>query len=108
VRADETDFRVRLLRLDRLGDLAIVFQRRRGGVDDDVIKILCDGEAFFQINVVRRAIQQFGIRHERGRLREPGRIPIAGDFAARLITRARAAVKTVERRRKERNKVLLI
>ena len=46
VRADEADFRVGLLRLDGLGHLAIVFQRRRGGVDDDVIEILRDGEAF--------------------------------------------------------------
>src|SRR6266550_4131152 len=47
----------------------------------------CDGEAFFQINTVRRAVEQFGIRRERGGLREPRRIPIAGDFAPRLITR---------------------
>ncbi len=58
VRADETDFRVRLLRLDGFGDLAIVFQRRRGGVDDDVVEILRDGEALGQVNVVRRAVEQ--------------------------------------------------
>ena len=34
--------------------------------------------------------------HERGGLREPGRIPEAGDFAPRLVTRAGAAVKAVE------------
>jgi len=101
VRADKTDLRVGLLRLDGFGHFAIVFQRRRGRIDDDVIEILRDGEAFFQINVVRRAIQKFGIRHERGGLREPRRIPIAGDFAARLITRTRAAVKPIKRRRRE-------
>ena len=34
--------------------------------------------------------------HERGGLREPGGIPIARDFAPRLIARAGAAVKAVE------------
>ena len=99
MRTDETDLRVRLLRLDGLGHLAVVFQRRRGGVDDDVIEILRDGEGFRHADVVRRAVEQLGVWHERGGLREPGRIPIAGDFAPRLIPRARAAVETVERRR---------
>src|SRR5450432_593808 len=98
VSVDKTDFRVGLLRFDRLGHLAIVFQRRRGGVDDDVIEIFRDGETLGEVNVVRRAVEQFGIRRERGGLREPRRIPIAGDFAPRLITRACAAVKTVVRR----------
>ena len=39
------------------------------------------------------------IGRERRGLREPGRIPIAGDFAPRLVTRAGAAVKAVKLRR---------
>ncbi len=35
--ADETDFDFGVLLLDRFGDFAIVLQRRRRGVDDDVI-----------------------------------------------------------------------
>ena len=41
MRADETDLRFGPVLFDRFGDFAIVFQRRRGGVDDDVIVILC-------------------------------------------------------------------
>ena len=99
MRADEADFRVGLLRLDGLGDLAIIFQRRRGGVDDDVIEIYRDGETFREVNIVRRAVEQPGIWRERGWLREPRRIPIAGHFAPRLIPRAGAAVKAVKARR---------
>ena len=99
VRADEADFRVRLLRLDRLGHLAIVFQRRRARVDDDVIKFLGDGQAFVLLDVVRRAVEQFAAGHERGGLREPGRIPIAGDFTLRLVARTGAAVIAVKTRR---------
>ena len=59
-----------------------------------MIKILRDAQAFFDADIVRRAVQQARIRRERGGLREPGRIPITGDLAPRLITRARAAIKT--------------
>ena len=101
MRADKTDLGVGLLRLDGFGNLAIVFQRRRAGVDDDVVEIFRDGEAFGHVNVVRRTIKEFGIGRERGGLREPGGIPIAGDFAPRLVTRAGAAVKAVETRGRE-------
>src|SRR5277367_1792255 len=96
MRADETDFRVGLLRFNRLGHLAIVAQRRRAGVDDDVIVFLRDAQAFVLLDAVRRTVEQFAARHERGGLREPGRIPIAGDFALRLVARTSAAVITVK------------
>src|SRR5690349_4287285 len=48
--------------------------------------------------MVRRAIEQQGIRRERGWLRQPRGIPIAGDLAPRLVTRAGAAVKTIKAR----------
>jgi len=98
VRADEADLGAGLLLLDGLGHLAIVLQRRRGGVDDDVVVILGDGQALRHTDVQRGAVQQARIGRERGGLRQPSGIPIAGDFAARLITRARAAVKTVKTR----------
>ena len=69
--------------------------------------ILRDAQGFLHADVVRRAIQQLGLRHQRGRLGQPGGIPKAGDLAPRLIPRARAAVKTVKGRG-TRNKVLLI
>ena len=99
VRPDKTDFRVRLLLFDGLGHPAIVLQRRRAGVDDDVVEVLGHAEAFLLADVVRRAIEQFGTRRERGRLRQPGGIPVAGDFAHGLVARPGAAVKTVKTRR---------
>jgi hypothetical protein len=80
--ADESNFRARLLILDGFGHLAIVLQRRRGGVDDDVIVILRDLEALLDTDVVRRAIEQFCAGDERSGLREPGGIPIARDLAS--------------------------
>ena len=71
VRADEADFGARLLRLDGLGHFAVVFQRRRGGVDDDVVEIFGDGEAFREVNAVRRAVEQARIGRERGGLGQP-------------------------------------
>ena len=84
--------------LDGFGHLAIVLQRRRAGVDDDVIKVLCDGEALGDINVVRWAIEEARVGREGGGLREPGRKPIASDFAPRLIARPRSAIEAVETR----------
>ena len=67
MRADETDFGVRPLRLDGLGHFAIVLQRRRGGVDDDVVEILRNGEAFREINIMGRAVQQPRWDYKQGR-----------------------------------------
>src|SRR5439155_23625033 len=99
VGADEADLCIRTVLLDGLGNFAVVLQRRRAGVNDDVVVTFRLVEALFDVDVVRRAVEQFGVRHERGRLREPGGIPEAGDFAPRLVTGAGAAVETVEGRR---------
>ena len=61
-----------------------------------MIKILRDGKALGDVHIVRRTIEQARIGRERGGLREPGGIPIAGDFAPRLITRTGTAVETVK------------
>jgi len=71
-------------------------------VDDDVVKVFGDAETFRQADRVRRAVEQPGVGHERGGLREPRGIPVAGDFAPVLVTRAGAAVEAfVCRRGKE-------
>ena len=56
--ADEADDGLGPVPLDGFSDLAIVLQRRRAGMDDDVVVIpgLC--EAPLDINVERRAVQQ--------------------------------------------------
>ena len=102
VRADKTDFRFGPILFDGFGDFAVVFQRGRGGVDDDMVVSPGFFETFFDVNVVRRAIHQFRPGHQSGGLGEPGGIPKAGHFAPGLITRARPAVEAVERGRTEK------
>ena len=104
VRADETDLRIRTLRLDGLGDLAVILQRGRAGVDDDVIVVLRDVEAFILADVVRRTIEELRAGDQGGGLREPGRIPIRSNFAPRLVARTGTTIKAIERgRRKEQS-----
>jgi len=63
VRADKADLGRGSLGLDGLGHLAIVFQRRRGGVDDDVIEFLGNGERFHHADVVcgQSSSREFGV-----------------------------------------------
>src|SRR6266436_3633237 len=94
--ADETDFGFGAVLFNGLGDLAIVFERWSRSMDDDVVV----GPGFFQalldIDVVRRAIHQFRIRHQGGGLGQPGGIPKAGYFASRLITGSGTSVETIK------------
>jgi len=50
-------------------------------------------------DLMRRRVDQFGIRHHGRELREPGRIPVRFDFPLRLVARAGASVETLERGR---------
>ena len=101
VRADKPDGRGRVLLFDRLGHFAIVPQRRGGSVDDDVLEPARDFQTLLDSDVVGRAIEQLAIRHQGGRLGQPGRVPIGGDLAPGLIARAGAAVKPIETRWRE-------
>ena len=101
MRADKTDLCRWPLGFDRLGHFAVVFHRRRGGIDDDVVEIFRNAEAFLDTDVMRRAIKELCARHQRGRLRQPSRVPKAGDFAAGLVAGPGAAIKAVETRRGE-------
>ena len=96
MRADETNFGARFLRLMASATLQSFFN---DGVEVLMMtwsKSFAMRRHFLHADIVRRAVEQAGIRRERGGLREPGGIPIAGDFAPRLITRTRAAVKPVK------------
>ena len=96
MRAEEADDSLGPVLLDGLGDLAIVLQRRGAGINDDVVVTFGLLKAPFDVDVVRRAVHQLRVRHQRRRLRQPSRIPEAGDFAPRLVTRARAAIEAVK------------
>src|SRR3954468_9835935 len=96
MRADETNGRVRLLGFDGLGHFGVVLQRRRRGVNDDVIVALRLGETCLDVDIVRRAIHQLAIGNERSGLREPGRVPEGADFALGLVTSASATVESVK------------
>jgi hypothetical protein len=65
-------------------------------VHDDEIVVTGLGEDILDRGAVGGRIDQFAARHERGRLREPGRIPERADFALRLVACARSAVEAVE------------
>src|SRR3954451_642516 len=100
--ADEADDRVRTILFYRFSDLAIVFERGRRCVNDDVIVILRFLQALLDLDVMRRAIHQPGARHERRWLGKPRGIPIAGDLTPRLVARTGAAIKTIEARRTQK------
>jgi hypothetical protein len=64
----------------------------------DEVAIRRFGRDVLECEPVGGRIDEFGVGKERGRLREPGRVPEGLDLAARLIARACSAVETVERR----------
>src|SRR5689334_10195671 len=96
--ADKTDGGVRALGFNSLSDFAVVLQRRRGGMDDDVIVVFGLGKTGLDVDIVGRAIHQLAVWNERGGLREPGWIPKGADLALGLVTGASAAVKTIKGR----------
>ena len=65
-------------------------------MNDYVVVSLGFFQALLDIDVVRRAIHQFRIRHQRRGLGQPGGIPKAGYFASRLITGSGASVETIK------------
>src|SRR5258706_3039129 len=94
--ADEADFGFRPVLFDGFRDFAIVFERRRRGVDDDVIVTFGLIEAFFDINPVRWAVHELRVGNQGGGLCQPGGIPITGYLTTGLIARTGAAIKTIE------------
>ena len=62
----------------------------------DMVMFLRLLETFADPNVVRGTIHELRIRDQRGRLRQPSGIPVAGDFTASLVTGPGSAVKPVE------------
>ena len=64
---------------------------------DGEIEILRLRHNLGQRGVMRRRVDQFAVRHQRGRLRKPGWIPERRDLALRLVTSAGAAVEPIER-----------
>ena len=68
----------------------------RGGVHHHEIAVPDLRDDVLEFKIVRRRIDQFRAFDERGRLRQPSRIPERAHFALHLITSAGAAVETVE------------
>ena len=89
--------RVRIFRLDGFRALDVVVERRRAGVQNEQLVVVGDCQNILHGLVVRRRIHQLASGDQRGRLREPGGKPIRSDLTFRLIPRARAAVKPIER-----------
>ena len=82
-----------------LGEPRVGRKRRRAGVHDDEVVAARDRAALIDSQLVSRRIEQARVRHQRGRLRQPGREPERFDLALGLVARTRAPVETIERRR---------
>ena len=103
--ADEADLQRRVRILQRRRHLHVGGERRRRGVDHAQLVIPRLARHRIEADARRRCIDQLAARHQRGRLRQPGRIPERADLPPRLIARAGAAVETVERRRMQEQRL---
>jgi len=97
--ADEADLELRVRVLHRLRDLHVVGKGRRRGVHHHELVFLRQRQHIAEAQPGRGRVDKAAALDQRRRLRKPGRKPERADFAPRLITRARAAVETFERRR---------
>ncbi len=93
--ADEADLEIRIERLHRLCRLHIAQEGWRGGVQHEELVLPCIGGDIGEAQPMRRSVDQFRVRNEGGRLREPGRVPERAHLAPHLIACAGAAVETV-------------
>ena len=94
--ADEADLDVGIDRLDHLRRPHVRFEGRRGGVHHHEVAVLDLRNDVLEFQIVRRRIDELRAFDQRGRLREPGRIPEGADLALHLIAGAGAAVEAVE------------
>ena len=65
-------------------------------MNDDMVIVFRLLQTRTDADIVRGTIQESCARDHCGRLRQPCGIPVAGDFAAGLITRPCAAVESIE------------
>ena len=94
-RSDHADPEPRIGFLHRRRHGRVARERRRRRVQHREIEVMRLLEDVRCAEAVRRRVDQFAVRNERRRLREPGRIPERPDFAPRLISGARSAVEAV-------------
>ena len=94
--ADEADLQRGVGVLQRGGDLHVGGEGRRRGVDHAQLEVACLGGDGVEADARGRRVDQLAVRHQRGRLGEPGRIPEAADLPPRLVARASAPVEPVE------------
>ena len=106
VSSDETDLSMGVLGLDGLRARHVVLERRRAGVKNKELVIVGDGEDVRHGLVMGRGVHQLASGHHGGRLSQPGRKPVRRDLAFRLITGAGSTVKSIERRRAKKERLL--
>ena len=94
--ADQTDLEAGLERLERLGGAHVGGERRRRGMHHHEIAARCLRYDVLELEPVRRRVDELRAFDQRGRLREPGRVPERSHLAAHLIARASAAIEAVE------------
>ena len=97
--ADHADLELRIEILERANRLDVGGKRRRRGVQHDEIALSRLRRDVGEAEPVRRRVDQLRAFDQRGRLRQPGRIPERLDLAAHLVAGARSAIEALERRR---------
>src|SRR5262249_3204881 len=90
--------------LQRLGDFDVRRKRGRRGVHDDELVIARQGQDVVEPQPRWRRIDELASRHQRRRLRQPGRVPERTDLAPCLITRARPSIEPIEGRRVQKQR----
>ncbi len=91
--ADQPGLQRRVGVLERRDRLHIRGEGGRRGVHHGQVEILRLGHNLGERGPMRRRVDELAVRHERGRLREPGRVPERRDLAFRLVAGAGAAVE---------------
>src|SRR5204863_9652842 len=79
--AYEPDLQMRISVLERLGNSHIGREGRRRGMHDDKLVIARQRQYVVEPQPRRRCIDKLASRHQRGRLRQPCRIPERADLA---------------------------
>jgi hypothetical protein len=99
VRADEANLDSRIRSLEPASTLDVAWERRRARVHDHQVVILGNRQHVFDRLAMRGRVHQRAARHERRGLSQPRRIPERRHLSFCLVSCARAAVKSIERRR---------
>ncbi len=99
MRAHEAEQQFRIALLERFRYLHVGVERWRARMQHGKLIVVRERQDFCERQSPRRCVDQAAVRDQRGRLRQPGRIPERSDLALGLVAGSGATVETLERRR---------